>query len=325
MSYTREVSRNVITPLTLTPTVTEFYRFVYDGNDRVSEIFYTSNDSNKLKVNTGNLDIRFSYIADTIYKTSTDLRTRTVVERDTFLMNSLGQITDAYFPNEVHNFRYYGKLLATETVAYRDTNTVISANLSYTSNNGDFLSRFFDGNLTASFPDTGLRVPSHILPGDTVRDTVLIYPIEVTWTTVTPFGAAAAVQQDKITGHTDNFNVSSLLGSFVMVDAVDSNGVKVRTGYFPAGYTGQQFYQIYDFLDNRPGDYLQLQSFTTYGVNIYPQAHMLKSITSSFSTLNVNYDIDADSKVTRTTAFTRDSVTKNTMSEIYSLQYETKN
>jgi hypothetical protein len=319
--YNKITTRTIVMPLTLTPVVTENYRFVYDGNNRVSQIFFTSNDSTKVNHRTGDLSIKFTYVADSIFKVTTDVRTSTVMERDTFIINGIGQITDAYFPMEVHNFVYYGKLLANETISYRDTNTVIKASVSYTSNNGDFLSRFFDGNLIASFPDTGIRPPDHIVPGDTIRDTVISYPIDVTWTITNPAGITVPVTHTGVSGHTDG--LSGYFSSFITVDAVDANGVKVRTGYFPNTYPAQQFYQIYDFLDNRPGDYLHLQSFTTYGVDIYQEVHMLKSISSAWGTINATYTIDGDSKVTNTSVVIRDSLLKNIVAEDYKLQYET--
>ncbi len=318
-SYTKVISQNIIIPPTLTPVNTENYTFVYDGSNKVSQIFYTSNDSNKVHAGTANLSITFTYLPDTIYKTSTDVKTSKVVERDTFLLkNGLGQITTALFPNETHTFSYFGTLLANETVSFRDTNTSITANVSYTSNNGDWLSRFFDGKLVAGFPDSGI-IPV-ILPGATVRDTILSYPISVTWTTTTPAGVATSVNHPNVNPYSDELD--GIFGYSVTVNAVDANGVYVRTGYFPNTYCAKQVYGIYDFLTNRPGDYLQIGSFTTYGVNIYQNVHLLRSIESPNSTTIVDYVIDGESKITSSNVVIKDSVLKNTYSEAYKFQYE---
>src|ERR1043165_8581704 len=116
LSYTKVTSQSIIFPVTATPVISDNWRFVYRGDQKVAQIFFTTNDSNKLKHGMGNLSIKFTYIADTIYKTSTDLNTGTVKERDTFLINAAGQITNAFFPNEVRTYQYYGILLANESV-----------------------------------------------------------------------------------------------------------------------------------------------------------------------------------------------------------------
>lgn len=318
-SYSKVTTKTIIAPPTITPVTTDNYRFEYDGNNRVSIIYFTSNDSNKLKIGLGNLSIKFTYVSpDTIYKTSTDVNTSNVMERDTFIQNSQGQIVDAYFPNEVHHFLYYGKLLANETVIYRDTSTAVSAHLTYTSNNGDFLNRNFDGNLTVTFPDSGIR--ASYIPGDPYRDTTLTFPVDVTWTIFSPDGSVVPVTHPGVT-YTDA--LSGYFSNYITVDAVDVNGVRPRTGYFPAGYPATQFYQIYDQLANRTGDYLQLNSFTIYGVNIYQNVHLLYKISSVYNTTTVDYTIDADSKITNSNVVIKDSVLKNTVNEAYKLQYET--
>lgn len=317
-SYSKVTTKSIIMPPTATPITTDNYRFIYNANGRVAQMFITSNDSNKLKVGLGNLSIVFTYTSDSIYKTTTDVNTSTVMERDTFIQNSAGQIIDAYFPMEVHHFAYYGKLLANETVSYRDTNTTLTAHLTYTSNNGDFLARNFDGGISVSFPDSGIR-PTYVA-GDPYRDTELVYPIDVTWTVYSPDGSAVPVLHPGVT-YSDA--LSGYFGNYITVDGIDVNGVKVRTGYFPAGYTQKQSYQVYDFLTNRIGDYLHLSSFTIYGVNIYENVHMINRIASPLSSTKVDYTIDADSKVTYSSVVIKDSVLKNVVSEAYKLQYET--
>jgi hypothetical protein len=319
-SYTKVTTQSILYPFIIpTPIVTENYSFLYDASNRVSQIFYTSNDSNKMKTGMADLSIKFFYVSDTIYKTSTDLKTSSIKELDTFIINSQGQIINSYFPNEIHAFQYYGKLLSNEMVGYRDTGTLITANVSYTSNNGDFLYRYFNGQLNVTFEDTGIR--PNITPLDTVRDTVLSLPLSVTWTQFYNNGTTSSTNDNNLNAYTDNLNGYNQ--NYLIVTAVDPNGVTVRPGYFPAGYCAQQFYQIYDYLTNRPGDYLQLQSFSTYGVNIYQQTHMFKSLTTPYISTSASYTIDGDSKVTYTNVVTRDSLLKNITTEAYKLQYST--
>lgn len=319
LSYTKVLTQTIIAPPTLTPVITGNYRFVYDGNNRVSQIFFTSNDSNEVKAGLSNLSIVFNYKGDSIYKTTTDLSTSNIRERDTFIQNPQGQITNAYFPNEVHNFSYYGKLLATENVIFRDTNTTLSINMTYTSYNGDFLNRLFDGNLAVHFPDTGIK--PYIAPGDTVRDTVLSLPLNITWTTFFPNSTTSTATHSGINGYSDG--MSGFFQNSIIVTAIDPNGVTPRPIIFPAGYCSKQSYLVNDQLGNSTGDYLQLGSFTTYGVNIYQNVHLVKTIISPYNSINIDYTIDADSKITNTSVVIRDSVLKNIVTEQYKLQYET--
>ena len=116
LSYTTIISTNMVAPIMPVQLITENYRFEYDGNNRVSRIFFTSNDSNKVHAGRAMMRMDFTYVQDTIFKKHTDLSTNQVMEKDTFILNISGQIKDAYFPNEVHNFTYFGALLATEFV-----------------------------------------------------------------------------------------------------------------------------------------------------------------------------------------------------------------
>jgi hypothetical protein len=317
-SYTKITNYSILfPPATVKPPVTESYSFFYNTNNRLSKIIYTTNDSN-VTTTKRSLIITFDYLDNKIYKTSTDANTKAVVELDTFIQDGNSMITNAYFPSLTNVYNYYGKLLARETLSTRDTNTVITANMTYTSNNGDFLNRNFDGTLTVNFPDIGKK-PFLIFP-DSVWDTALSLPLTVVWTSISPTGVVTTTQHDDVYDYKDV--LSGYNGNTIMVDAVDANGVTVRTGHFAGGIYTKQFYQIYDFLLNRPGDYLQLESFKTYGVNVYQNQHMVKSITSPFATTTVTYKIDADSKVTQTEATIKDNLGNTTIST-YKLQYQT--
>ena len=72
---------------------------------------------------------------------------------------------------------------------------------------------------------------------------------------------------------------------------------------------------------NRIGDYLQLNSYTKWGNNVYRNNHLVKSIINSGYTTTLTYNIDAYSKVTQITAKIVDSVA-NTWTTTYNLQYE---
>lgn len=320
LSYTKTTTRNILVPLTVFPLVTENYRFIYDGN-RVSAIFFTSNDPVKVASGLAHLKAEFIRKADTIYKIFTDLNTSAVKERDTFLVNTSGQITYSYFPNEVHEFTYFGKLISREKVVYRDSGTAIAANLTYTSDQGDFLNRLWDGVLTASFPDSGI-VPYMGSGPYLFHDSDLTLPLNITWGTVSPNLTPATVEHFGHASRTDQLSGYFMHG--ITVNAVDAQGTYVRTGHFPAGYSAKQFYEYYDEQANRPGDYMQLESFTTYGVNIYPNDHLIWQISSPYNTTRVVYDIDADSKVTFANVTTKDSVLKNVVNVQYKLQWETR-
>ena len=320
LSYTKVTTQSIIAPPTPTPIITENYRFLYDGSKRVSQIFFTSNDSNKVHAGMSNLSIKFSYNSDSIYKISTDLNTSSIREQDTFIINSFGQITNAYFPTETHSFTYFGSILASEIVSFRDSGTSINANLTYTADHGDFFNRIYDGNLTVTFPDSGI-VPYTPPPPYVFRDTFMVLPLDVTWTVTPENGTAAIINHNGISGYTDG--ISGYFQDAITVNAVDQGGNYVRTGYFPAGYAAKQYYQFYEQQANRTGDYMQIESFTTYGINIYPNQHMVYSMQSPYNTTNVVYNIDADSKVTQITASVKDSLLQNVTNLKYSLQYET--
>lgn len=89
---------------------------------------------------------------------------------------------------------------------------------------------------------------------------------------------------------------------------LDSNGHNFTTNY------------VYYSTTNRIGDYLQLNSFATYGYNFYPNAHMINTITSPFGTTTCTYLIDANNVVTETNVvMATGGVTK--MTQKYDLSY----
>ena len=82
------------------------------------------------------------------------------------------------------------------------------------------------------------------------------------------------------------------------------------------------YFTFYTDKFNRTGDYLQLNSFLTYGFNFYQNSNLIRTIANVYDTTKLDYVIDADSKITRTTAVTNDTGIYKT-TEVYDLQYET--
>jgi hypothetical protein len=292
-------------------TITDHYTFFYDGQQRLSKIFYTTNDSP-----TVDKSMVFTYVGDTIFKRVTALKTTILLEIDTFVKNPQGQIVSAYFPGSYYNFSYLGKLLTQQTQVYRDSNNSISATTMYTSDNMDLLSQTFDGTLHAKFTDSGYRTV-YFAPDN---DTILSLPLNITWTV---FGATTSITtrtinayQDDLTGYTS--------GDPVSLSGVDNNGVTTfGTFYFPGGVWPTENYDIHYNKANAVGDYLQLRSFTTYGVNLYQNQHLIWKIRNAGRKTEVNYTIDATSKITQTMAVITDSITNRVFTDQFNLQYET--
>ncbi len=320
LGFTKIITHNIIIPFSAKPVVTESYSFGYDDNNRLSQVLMSSNDSNLKKLGLLDLRMTYDYSGGTVNRTIYNLKQANVAERDTFQLNANNQLVSCSFPWETHTFTYNGNLLASQTDSYRDSGTVVSASTYFTSDNLDLLQEYFNGNLTATFPDSGIR--PDITPAFPDRDSIITLPLSVTWASIVP----------KTTGidttfvyHTANALSDGLSGYgeyMVKVTAVDPYGIFVRPVYFPAGLNSTKFFQIYDFLPNRTGDYLQLESFKTYGVNVFQNQHMIKQISTAYDTTFVNYDIDAQSKVTQTHVLLKDKMGNLTTIE-YKLIYDT--
>ena len=80
-------------------------------------------------------------------------------------------------------------------------------------------------------------------------------------------------------------------------------------------------YKFYETLLDRTGDYLQLGSFIFCGMNLFQNADLIRSSVSSGYTNEYSYIIDANSKITQTTAVITDSV-GNVYNYTYNLAYE---
>lgn len=272
------------------------YRFYYDSRNRISEILYTTNNEPiVMGVGLGKRAV-FSYSNDTIYKVISDVQTKVDVEKDTFIRNTSNQIITAYMPGRYINFEYYGKLLVRVTENYYSGDVAIGASKIFKSNNGDFLSQEFDGNLTATFAS------------------VFTPPITVEWITATATTTHTATSNtDVLTGYK---------GEPVTVKAADEFS-HTGTNAFAGGVYATETYGVFPDKALRPGDYRQLQSIFTFGVNIYEGAHLTKSISNPLFRTDITYEIDADSKITSLTAITKNVVAKDTTSEVYKVMYET--
>jgi hypothetical protein len=271
-------------------TINDNYRFYYNNNNRVSRIVYTTNHPTKK-----NLSIYFTYKSDTIFKTYYTLETNVVVQRDTFIQNSQGFITAAYSPKLTETYDYYGKLLARYKKTARDTNVLLTATTTYTSFEGNFLKQYHDGNLSATFQQ-------------------LVGPLAEVWWY---YGSVLARHSTSPSGLTDVLPGYTGLPTMVVARDVWDN---YDTADFPGIWLEHQYEFDKDKL-NRIGDYLQLESFTRFGANIYQNKHLVKKIYSPGRVSDIQYGIDADSKVVSTQVFVTDSILNN-FTYKYELQYE---
>ncbi len=299
-AYTKITTLANTVPVGGTPaTINENFRFFYDESNRVIKILYTSNDSFEI-----HKTIDFKYFGDTIAKVTTNTLNNSIVERDTFIVNSNGMIREARTPFLITEYEYYGKLMSRVKLTgtnYR--NITAKGQTTYTSVNGDFLKNYYDGKLNIDF--------MNLKP----------------WLTI------GWKQDDKITTtwrHEDNDDdvtngVLYLREGYnyhpVKVYVKDSNNVKDSV-VFPGAHWVGESYHFYTEDANRIGDYLQLESFTHYGQNVYQNSHLVESITNSSFNAYIKYKIDAQSKITQTQVVETDSVL-NKRTYIYDIQYET--
>jgi hypothetical protein len=269
-------------------TYTESYSFSYDGNGRISQILYSSNDPALVSINIGNQSIIFTYNADTIFRVATAVHVPIPVEHDTFILNAAGQITQAFMYNDVnhartvYNNQYFGKLLATQSQTYGENNA-LDSNVTFTTS----------GTFTSNSGDITQFIPSPTLTANFYHVTT---PLTVNWEYFTSATATATSTQ----------NVSSASATFtdntyypVTVLATDGIG-DVALGVYPGSYNGTTDYTVYNLQNNRTGDYLQIESFIKFGVNIYQNTHLVKTIINKIDSTSVAYTIDGQSKITET-------------------------
>lgn len=80
-------------------------------------------------------------------------------------------------------------------------------------------------------------------------------------------------------------------------------------------------YTYYTDLPNRTGDYFQLENISRYGFNFMQNSNLIYTLKTPSSTSTFTYVIDADSKITKTTAKIVDT-SKSYVISVYDLQYE---
>ena len=331
-SYTATTKVNTVVPVPIADTINDNYTFTYDANGRVAQILYTTNDllyPNNQRSET----ITFTYVNDTVVKTimTVPLNTfyHTTFEIDTFLLNGQGLITTTYEPNHITNYQYYGQLIDRQSETYYHnapigtssvtTTTTISEERTYNSDNGDFLNYSFNGILTATFPSQMTVVPYAMrdywefptLPGATIY-TAAAHPDLLDLYSVYTQHGGLSTYTDQLSGYSE-FPLT--------VFAVDTANDTAYCRYPGNNIYPNQTYTFYTTMANRIGDYLQLNSYTKWGNNVYRNNHLVKSIINSGYTTTLTYNIDAYSKVTQITAKIVDSVA-NTWTTTYNLQYE---
>lgn len=300
LGYTKVTTiRNTVPVAGVPSTITEKYRFYYDDNNRVTQMIYTGNDSFEI-----NKRIDFTYKTDPtgvkrIYKKTTNALDNSFVQLDSFILNKDENIETAYTPYLINKYEYLGKLLVRNTRIGTNYNRIsMTDNSTYTSVNGDFLKHNFDGKLVIDFTDLTTPLTIKLLTYPDTTDTLSLF----SYATLT---------------HTRNgYNYSPM-----WVYVKDTNNVKDSLQY-PGLFWVNEGYHFYTEKANRTGDYMQLESFTMFGKNIFQNSHLVESITSRNRSAAITYDIDAFSKITQTRVVILDSVL-NSLNIVYDIQYET--
>jgi hypothetical protein len=302
LGYTKVTTIKRTVPVAGVPsTINENFRFYYDELNRLSQIIYTGNDSFEI-----HKTINFKYSSDSIFKTTVNTLTNALVERDTFVTNAEGLLVSAFTPNLINKYEYYGQLLARTTrtaTSYR--HITMSAQTTYTSVNGDFLKNNYDGVLTTEFND--LRTP------------LSIYYLQVF--SPTNLNNIVLGGYESMNYTINGYNYQPIY-VHVMDTTYDSSPRRKDSLTYPGGDWVNESYHFWTEDANRMGDYLQLESFTMYGTNIYRNAHLVESISARNKNAYITYDIDAWSKITQTKVVLVDSLLNNYTS-VYDIQYET--
>ncbi len=333
-SYTATTQTNQVVPMAFADTINDNYTFTYDANNRVTQILFTSNDlryPNSQRSET----ITFRYSNDTVYKSIMTVPLNNfyhvTFETDTFLLNTQGLITNTYEPGHRTNYEYYGQLLDRKSeVFYNDKaigtstivgTTTISEERIYNSDNGDFLNYTFNGVLTVNYP--GGAYPHGMNIGTYPMREYVVYPTFTGTTayyyTLDPNAYYYYTQQGNVTSTTQQITGYSEWP--LVAFAVDTTKDTAYCAFPGNNIYSQETYTFYTTMANRIGDYLQLGSYTKYGVNLYRNNHLVKTISNHGYNTSVVYGIDALSMVSQMTVKVVDSVA-NTKTTTYNLQYE---
>lgn len=318
LSYSRTTNAEVNLPIPLLPRpIHESFRFYYLKDGRVDRIVYATNDTAN---GNGAMNIAFAYYHDTIVKNYYDLSNNQLKRSDTFMQNSGGFIVSANTPapyksREKTSYEYLGQLLTRQqtTTSYRrdgDTlysyrGTTINGPLTtYTSDNGDFLKHTYETSLQANFLQNRY---------DTLKKAYWVYGAGDTVKHDIPFNS----YKDILTGYQQKPLILIVTDSKDSTDTVGYLGAINNMGdlWFNEGY------EFYTTMANRPGDWLQIQSFTMFGSNIYRNKHLVKKIYSVKGSMDITYSIDAYSKITQVITNEKDEYL-NTYSTVTDVQYE---
>lgn len=94
--------------------------------------------------------------------------------------------------------------------------------------------------------------------------------------------------------------------------------------YLDSTFSNSKFttYYVYYGLSNRIGDYLQLNSFATYGFNFYNNASLINTITDYTGVTTATYTIDANNLITRTVVTKNDGNNTLSWTQQYDLSYQ---
>lgn len=315
LSYNKITTYNISVPVSIPNSrVTESFRFYYDANNRVSQIVYTGNDTFEIHKR-----IDFTYSNDTIFKTITNVLGNYVVERDTFIKNADGFIVTAFTPGyTIHNepsgikntFEYYGKLLARNTKAVTNWNNItMTSQVAYTSVNGDFLKQNPQNKLDVEFFNLTQGYDIDWWQGWVTKDGSL-----------SGIGGSDSSHIEDLYSDKYTFNTYAYtkdLRLYIEDTLHDTSAMQ-----YPAWNWYNESYHFYTENANRIGDWLQLESFTTYGQNIYLNSHLVESIASRNKNAYISYVYDSYSKITQTSVVVTDSML-NKVIYTYDMQYET--
>lgn len=276
--------------------VYETFRFYYDVKNRLSKIQYSVDG-----LSPKHYDYDFTYYGgnnDTIVKKTTDIIANLILQSDTFYTSN-GLLTEAHTPFLINKYEYYGRLVARNirtATTYR--NIELRTESIYTSIDGDLLENQFNNKAELSIFNMTSPYDIHFFqwsaPG--VPDTTNL-------------------RNNASSTYTKAYNMKP-----IFVHVTDAASKKDSVDFAGADWVNER-YHFYTDNYNRPGDWLWLQSYTMYGMNIYNNAHMVESITQRDKSVYVKYDIDAFNLVTRTTVDMKDSVLNKT-NYTYNIEWE---
>lgn len=299
LGYSKITTIDMSVPVPLaTSKITESFRFYYDESNRLIQIIYNGNDSFEF-----HKQIDFKYRNDTVFKTITDIMLKSVVERDTFIKNSDGFIITTYTPGTAntsvkHNYEYLGKLMTRDIMTSTNRRNInMTSQVTYTSVDGDLLKQYPIGKLDVTYSD-------------------LTQGLDIDW-----------IQTQKLYGHIEDlYSYNYSYGSSYDPNQPMQLWVTDTLQYmdslvYPAWDWSNQSYHFWTENANRMGDYMQIESFTMYGQNIYLNKHLVESISSPDKNAYITYDYDSDSKIKQTTVLLRDKYL-NKYTYTYDIEYE---